>query len=692
MSEIKLTTSSSQPSTPLLQDLKTADYKAKSTVILLTLFTGFGGGHRFYLGQTWLGIFYLIFNWTLIPLVISVIDLLVFIFISEKKFNDKYNRNVDFSKVESCAACKKHLTLLNKPMWGLGKLNDGKCVCYSCFSGMLKIDRNFNTNSQQKYSAKEVENYYAYGFPKSRLESRMQEKVDARKEVLAQKQEELKNIFTSHSYTMKSELHTQYLQLLEEFSKDLDGLYENLIRDNKIEEKFQESSPDLDYQKVVFSILIYDLLQIGRFIKGDFLSPDDAEAFGVFLLVQGFLPDKITGINWDFKSLQSSYDRKIFNQVIREVLNMGEEGSPMNISFNVEEDKPEIAKENTLAFPTFLQLTENPVLEQYATCLYRFANIIAKADRNVNIQEEQKLKKVYQFLHKPLEASETTFVKVQQPKTNENMESVLEELHQLIGLENVKEEVNTLINFIKIQKAREQNGLKTSPISYHIIFTGNPGTGKTTVARIIAKLYKHLGILYDGHFIETDRSGLIAQFTGQTAPKVNKVVDSALNGVLFIDEAYALVGEHQDDFGKEAVATLIKRIEDNRDQLVVIMAGYGEEMKTFIDTNPGFQSRFNRYIHFQDYNAEELLKIFESLCKKLDYTLTNEAHGRLKETFETAYQNKDENFGNARFVRNIFEKTLENQANRIAKEAVLTKAILSTITAEDVEMSSTENS
>ncbi|WP_187478321.1 AAA family ATPase [Amniculibacterium sp. G2-70] len=684
MSELKLTTSS----TAEIPNLKTADYKAKSTVILLTLFTGFGGGHRFYLGQTWLGIFYLIFNWTLIPLVISVIDLLVFIFISEKKFNDKYNRNVDFSKVESCAACKKHLTLLNKPMWGLGKLNDGKSVCYSCFSGMLKIDRNFNTNSQQKYSAKEVENYYAYGFPKSRLESRMQEKVDARKEVLAQKQEELKNIFTSHSYTMKSELHTQYLQLLEDFSKELDGLYKNLIRDKKIEEMFRESSPNLDPQQVVLSILIYDLLQIGKFIKGDFLSPDDAEAFGVFLLVQGFLPEKITGIHWDFKSLQASSERKIYNQVIREVLKIGEGESLMNISFNVEEGnpKPEIAKENTLAFPTFLQLTENPVLEQYATALYRFANIIAKADGNVNIQEEQKLKKVYQFLHKPLEASETTFVKVQQPKTNENMESVLEELHQLIGLENVKEEVNTLINFIKIQKAREQNGLKTSPISYHIIFTGNPGTGKTTVARIIAKLYKHLGILYDGHFIETDRSGLIAQFTGQTAPKVNKVVDSALNGVLFIDEAYALVGEHQDDFGKEAVATLIKRIEDNRDQLVVIMAGYGEEMKTFIDTNPGFQSRFNRYIHFQDYNAEELLKIFESLCKKLDYNLTTDAQNKLKEVFETAFQNKDENFGNARFVRNIFEKTLENQANRIAKKAVLSKAILSTIELEDVEI------
>lgn len=682
MPEIKLTTSS----TAEIPNLKTADYKAKSTVVLLTFFTGFAGGHRFYLGQTWLGIFYLVFFWTLIPSLVSVIDFFVFVFISDKKFNDKYNINVDFSKVESCAACKKSLAVLNKPMWGLGKLNDGKRVCYECFSGMLKIDRNFNTNSQQKYSSQEVENYYAYGFPKSRLESRMQEKMDAKKEVLAQKKDELKNVLTSHSYAMKSELQPQYLQLLKDFSKDLDGLYENLIRDKKIEEMFRESSPNLDPQQVVLSILIYDLLQIGKFIKGDFLSPDDAEAFGVFLLVQGFLPDKITGINWDFKSLKSAYDRKIYSQVIREVLKMGEGESPMNISFNVEEGnpKPEIAKENTLAFPTFLQLTENPVLEQYATALYRFANIIAKADGNVNDLEEQELKKMYLFLHKPLEASETTFIKVQNSKPDENIESVLEELHQLIGLEKVKEEVNTLINFIKIQKAREQNGLKTSPISYHIIFTGNPGTGKTTVARIIAKLYKHLGILSDGHFIETDRSGLIAQFAGQTAPKVNKVVDSALNGVLFIDEAYALVSEHQDDFGKEAVATLIKRIEDDRDKLVVIMAGYGEEMKTFIDTNPGFQSRFNRYIHFQDYNAEELLKIFESLCKKLDYNLTTDAQNKLKEVFETAFQNKDENFGNARFVRNIFEKTLENQANRIAKKAVLSKSILSTIELEDV--------
>lgn len=258
-----------------------------------------------------------------------------------------------------------------------------------------------------------------------------------------------------------------------------------------------------------------------------------------------------------------------------------------------------------------------------------------------------------------------------------------EELDQLIGLKSVKEEVHTMSNFIKMQISRQQQGLKISPISYHCVFTGNPGTGKTTVARIIAGIYAELGVLKKGHLVETDRSGLVAEYVGQTAVKTNKVIDSALDGVLFIDEAYSLVGGGQGDYGKEAIATLLKRMEDDRDRLVVILAGYGDEMKQFIDSNPGLQSRFNRYIHFPDYTAEELHQIFCSLIKQYDYELTEDASLVVLSKLTEAVNHKDKNFGNGRTVRNFFEKTLEKQANRLNTIASPTLKQLKEITKED---------
>ncbi len=257
-------------------------------------------------------------------------------------------------------------------------------------------------------------------------------------------------------------------------------------------------------------------------------------------------------------------------------------------------------------------------------------------------------------------------------------------LETLIGLNSVKDEIGKLTNFIKIQQVRANEGLKTSSISYHCVFTGNPGTGKTTVARIIAEIYKELGILAKGHLVETDRSGLVAEYVGQTAVKTNKIIDSALDGVLFIDEAYSLVTGSGNDFGLEAISILLKRMEDDRDRLVVILAGYGDEMKAFIDSNPGLQSRFNRYIHFNDYSAEELVDIFKLNVSRHDYTLSNEALDVLKSYVENAVANKDKNFGNARFVRNLFEKTLENQATRLASHGQITKELLQEIKAEDI--------
>ena len=285
---------------------------------------------------------------------------------------------------------------------------------------------------------------------------------------------------------------------------------------------------------------------------------------------------------------------------------------------------------------------------------------------------------------KELQQSSTAATTTQNTKpTRIRTKSNLRELDALVGLTSVKEEIRTLSNFIQIQQKRKEQGLKASSVSYHCVFTGNPGTGKTTVARIVAKIYKKLGILSKGHLVETDRAGLVAEYVGQTAVKTNKIIDSALDGVLFIDEAYSLIGTGQ-DYGKETIATLLKRMEDDRDRLVVILAGYSKEMQDFINTNPGLQSRFNRYIEFPDYSAEELLQIFEMNVQKFDYKLEKEAAVAMAEYFQNAVNHKDANFGNARFVRNIFEKTLEKQANRLSTDPDLDKDELTLITKEDL--------
>ena len=260
------------------------------------------------------------------------------------------------------------------------------------------------------------------------------------------------------------------------------------------------------------------------------------------------------------------------------------------------------------------------------------------------------------------------------------------ELDELIGLGAVKEEVRSLANFVKLQKQRQDKGLKTPKLSYHLVFTGSPGTGKTTVARIVARIYKDLGILKKGHTVETDRSGLVANYVGQTATKTNAVVDSALNGVLFIDEAYALVPENaSQDYGQEAISTLLKRMEDDRDKLVVIIAGYTNEMKRFIDSNPGLQSRFNRYINFPDYTADELVDIFKMYMKRNQYTIADDAEELLVEKLNYAVEHKDRNFGNARYVRNVFEKAIQAQANRLSGKTGLSERQLTEITFDDLE-------
>lgn len=243
------------------------------------------------------------------------------------------------------------------------------------------------------------------------------------------------------------------------------------------------------------------------------------------------------------------------------------------------------------------------------------------------------------------------------------------ELYSLIGLMSVKKEILSLKNMIVAQNKRAAAGLPPIPMSYHCVFTGNPGTGKTTVARIVAQIYKDLGVIEKGHLVECDRSMLVAGYAGQTAIKTNEVIDSALGGVLFIDEAYTLVrGDGQDAFGQEAVDTLLKRMEDDRDRLVVIVAGYTDEMKNFIGSNPGLSSRFNRYIDFPDYTASDLFEIFRRMADKQKLDLSLDFENALKSLLQRIVEKADASFGNGRGVRNLYEKTLVNQANRLAQK------------------------
>jgi SpoVK/Ycf46/Vps4 family AAA+-type ATPase len=362
------------------------------------------------------------------------------------------------------------------------------------------------------------------------------------------------------------------------------------------------------------------------------------------------------------------------------------------------------------------------------TLVFRIANLVAKVDGGMSEVEERRLHSIQQELDLHLgrvkedktrkwkkepslpaaESMQTVqvmqeeseqlreryeiksdldfAVELDEKPREERLAETMARLDALIGLKQVKDEVGTLTNVLNLQQQRAAAGLPETDMSLHLVFGGNPGTGKTTVARIVGQIYGAMGILSKGHLVETDRSGLVAEYAGQTGPRTNKKIDEALDGVLFIDEAYSLVAESGDDpYGREAIQTLLKRMEDDRARLVVILAGYPVEMDGLLRSNPGLSSRFNTKLTFEDYGPEDLGRIFGELCEQNHYHLPTETKLRLLLGFDWLYDQRDEHFGNGRMVRNAFENAIRRLANRVAGVAPLTKEILTTLEADDIQ-------
>lgn len=300
---------------------------------------------------------------------------------------------------------------------------------------------------------------------------------------------------------------------------------------------------------------------------------------------------------------------------------------------------------------------------------------------------EQKQEKVVELLCKYLGTSKVD-VLFQNVKESSNvpLDELLKQLDELVGLEHVKQQVRDLIDFHQIQLLREKHGLKKSNKTLHMAFLGNPGTAKTTVARIVGRMYKSIGLLSKGHFIEASRTDLIAEYQGQTAIKVKRLIHRAKGGVLFIDEAYSITeNDHSDSYGRESLTELTKALEDYRDDLVVIVAGYTNLMEQFFESNPGLKSRFNTFILFRDYSLDELVQIFHYICHQNDYVAEEEAIEKVRDLLQKKLNEKDEYFANGRLVRNLFDDITMNQSKRLSRlSGPIAKEALMFIAKEDV--------
>jgi stage V sporulation protein K len=388
----------------------------------------------------------------------------------------------------------------------------------------------------------------------------------------------------------------------------------------------------------------------------------------------------------------------------RELLNMttlSKEELQHQIRKLLESARPYMKEQITTDWFYFTALFEHSTdLDRIAKALYRYASLIMKSDGSVSSEEEETLRTVASLLFHdrtsrmlPQSLIDLKGVLIDSPlslpemdvEKAEDLADLRVELDQLVGLKSVKTDVQSLMNFVLVQRLREFKQLSGNQLSLHTVFCGPPGTGKTTIARLVGKFLKVLGYLKKGHVVEVDRSGLVAGYMGQTAIKVDEIIQTALDGVLFIDEAYTLArGESGSEYGQEVIDTLLKRMEDYRDRLVVIVAGYRDEMEQFIESNPGLRSRFNRFFYFDHYLPEEMVHIYTKFCEDSQYQLTDESIEKVRETIQAVYDQRDRSFGNGRYVRNLFERTIQNQADRIVELVPIDDAYLSVIEAEDV--------
>ena len=448
--------------------------------------------------------------------------------------------------------------------------------------------------------------------------------------------------------------------------KKIQLFYGNLLKQdeigNEIRKHSSESSKEEPVERALATIILADLTYASKKL-GHPISLQNYDTCGFISLI------------FRLQLIQTSSSK--WNQLVAQVYD--------NFDSNVEPivgslDKLHEQLQNTeseFLFSAIFEESNKGLVQQYLCLIYEYSSVLANIDGKLTSQEIQWLQKIERQTN-VFNATKKSLQSLPQVKDN-NIET---QLDSLIGLESVKKEVATFKNYLKIQNERKKMGLPTPPTSYHLVFSGNPGTGKTTLARIMAEIFKELGILNKGHLVEASRSDLVAGYVGQTAIKTNKIIDEALDGVLFIDEAYTLSRDSENDFGQEAIDTLLKRMEDDRERLVVIVAGYTNEIKTFIDSNPGLASRFNRYIHFPDYSKTELTQIFKQMVEKYHYILSHDAELALSLLLDETLSSKDDRFGNARYIRNLFEKVIERQANRLALEN-LSEANINELTASD---------